>query len=48
LEDNDGVGLLHEWAFENTGAAIQVAAVPESGAALLGGLGVILLLRRRR
>jgi hypothetical protein len=48
LENNDGVGVLHEWAFDNTGAAIQVAAVPESSAALLGGLGLLMLLRRRR
>lgn len=27
LENSDGVGVLHEWAFENTGAAIQVAAI---------------------
>jgi hypothetical protein len=48
LEDNDGVGLLHEWAFENTGATIQIAAVPETRAAMLCGLGTLLLLRRRR
>ena len=48
LRNNDGVGMLHEWAFENTGAAIQVGAVPEPRAALLGGLGLLALLRRRR
>ena len=48
LQDNDGVGTLHAWAFEDTGAAIQVGAVPEPAAALLGGMGMLLLLRRRR
>ena len=48
LEDNDGVGVLHEWAYEDIGAAIQVAAVPEPRAVLLGPLGILLLLRRRR
>jgi hypothetical protein len=38
LENNDGVGMLHEWAYENTGAAIQVAAIPEPRAALLAGI----------
>ena len=48
LENNDGVGILHEWAYEDSGAAIQVAAIPEPRAALLGGLGMLMLLRRRR
>ena len=48
LKDNDGVGVLHEWAYENTGAAIQVGAVPEPRAALLvGAFGLLALLRRR-
>lgn len=49
LENNDGVGVLHEWAFDNTGAAIQVGAVPEPGLpTMIGSLGVLFLLRRRR
>jgi hypothetical protein len=48
FQNNDGVGILHEWAYEDTGAAIQIAAVPEPRAALLGGLGLLMLLRRRR
>lgn len=49
LYDNNGdVGTLHEWAYENTGAAILVAAIPEPATALLGGLGMLVLLRRRR
>jgi len=48
LYDNNGVGTLHEWAYDDSGAAILVGAIPEPAAALLGGLGVLLLLRRRR
>lgn len=49
LENNDGVGVLHEWAFEDTGAAILVGAVPEPASlTLVGSLSVLLLLRRRR
>jgi len=48
FQDNDGVGTLHAWAYDDSGAAIQVAAIPEAGAALIGGLGVLMLLRRRR
>lgn len=49
LENNNGVGLLHEWAYDATGAAIQVAAVPEPASlTFVGSLGVLLLLRRRR
>jgi hypothetical protein len=40
--------VLHEWAYENTGAAIQVAAIPEPRAALLAGISLLLGLRRRR
>jgi hypothetical protein len=48
LENNDAVGVLHEWAYENTGAAIQVAAIPEPRAALLAGPSLLLVLYRRR
>lgn len=48
FEDNDGVGTLHAWAYEDTGAAIQVAAVPEPAPLIMvGTLGCLLLLRRR-
>ena len=48
---NDGStpGLNHAWAFEDSGAPIQVGAVPEPGAAMLPFLGVLgLLVRRKR
>jgi hypothetical protein len=49
LENNDGAGVLHEWAFEDTGAAIQVAAVPEPNLpTLVSSLAFLWLLRRRR
>ncbi len=47
---NDGsTGLIRDWAYENTGSAITVGAVPEPSVycpIALGGFG--LLLRRRR
>ena len=49
FEDNDGTGILHEWAYEDTGAAINVGVVPEPSGVMLVMLGsVIGLLRRRR
>lgn len=47
FEDNTGAGTLHEWAYEDTGNEILVG-VPEPGMAMLGALGVLVLLRRRR
>ncbi len=48
--ENDGStpGLVHSWAYEDSGAPILVGAVPEPGAALLSGLGLLAFLLRRR
>jgi len=48
LYDNNNVGTLHAWAYDDSGAAILVGAIPEPFTALLGGLGLLALLRRRR
>ena len=47
FEDNDGVGTLHSWAYEDTGAAIKVGAIPEPRAAILLLLGLAGLAHRR-
>jgi len=45
---NDGSpGIIHDWAYSSD-EGFTVGQVPEAGAALLGGLGVLMLLRRRR
>jgi len=44
---NDGtVGTIHEWAYSSD-ESFQVGQIPEPRAALLGGIGMLLLLRRR-
>lgn len=48
LEDNDGVGTLHAWAYEDTGSAIEVGAVPEPRGAILLLLGLAGIFHRRR
>jgi hypothetical protein len=49
FQDNDGEGTLHAWAYEDTGSAIQVGAVPEPTGGVLVLCGAVLgLLRRRR
>ena len=48
LNDDNTSGTIRDWAWENTGAAIQVGQIPEPTAFLLGALGSLLLLRRRR
>ncbi len=48
FENNDGVGTLHSWAYEDTGGAIQVGAVPEpTGGVLVLMAAAAGLLRRR-
>ena len=45
---NDGtVGTIHDWAYSSD-ENFTVGQVPEPAAALLGGIGLLLLLRRRR
>jgi len=50
LTNNVSGGLIHDWAWEDSGAAIMVSAVPEpaSSAMLLGALAVALIGYRRR
>lgn len=49
FQDGTGTGILHEWAYEDTGAAINVGVVPEPSGAILAMIGATLgLLRRRR
>jgi hypothetical protein len=47
LTNNGTPGSIHEWAFSDS-PTFTVAQVPESRAALFGGLGLLVLLRRRR
>jgi len=48
FQNNDGVGTLHEWAYDDTGAAIEVGAIPEPSVYGLLALGAAGLLMRRR
>ena len=49
LQDDDGVGELLEWAYDDTGASINVGQIPEPATTiLLGGLAVLALMRRKR
>ena len=46
---NNGQGLIHEWAYNDTASeAIQVGAIPEPSSLLLIGVGSIGLLTRRK
>lgn len=45
---NDGtVGTIHDWAYSND-SGFTVGQIPEPAAVMLGGLGLLTLLRRRR
>lgn len=48
FEDNDGVGTLHEWAYEDTGSSIEVGAVPEAGSLTFLVIGSFGWFLRRR
>lgn len=48
LEANTAPGVIHEWAYEDSGAAILVGAVPEPGTSLLAALALGSLAFRRR
>jgi hypothetical protein len=46
---NDGnSGTIIDWAYDNTGAPITVGVVPESSGIMLGGLGGLMMVLRRR
>jgi hypothetical protein len=47
LKNNGTVGTIHDWAYSSD-AGFTVGLIPEPRAALLGGLGMLMLLRRRR
>jgi hypothetical protein len=45
---NDGtVGTIHDWAYSSD-SGFTVGQIPEPRAALIGGIGMLMLLRRRR
>lgn len=48
FSNTGGSGTIIDWAYESTGAAISVGAVPEPTAALLGGAGLLTFVFRRR
>lgn len=49
FEDDGSVGTVHEWAWDTSGAAIQVGVVPEPDMAGMIALavGILLIVRRR-
>ena len=48
LQDDNTPGVIHQWAFEDSGASIRVAEIPEPGQTMLSMLGLTLLVLRRR
>ena len=46
--DDGSTGILHDWAWDTSGAGIQVGAVPEPGSMGLLSLGAACLVLRRR
>ena len=48
-DDNTTGGVIHEWAFEDSGGSIQVGAIPEPGSVFLAFLAfAVVALRRKR
>ncbi|MFT5412182.1 MAG: hypothetical protein ACI9NC_004920 [Verrucomicrobiales bacterium] len=48
LQDDNTPGVIHSWAYENSGAAITVGAIPEPSHSLLSIFGLAALALRRR
>ena len=48
LQANDVPGVIHSWAYEDTGQDIRVLEIPEPGLPVLTTLGLVLLALRRR
>jgi len=48
LQDDNTPGVIHEWAFENTGAEIRIGEIPEPGTMILSILSLTSMLFRRR
>jgi len=48
LQDDNTPGIIHQWAFEDSGASIRVGQIPEPGQTVLSLLGLTLLALRRR
>ena len=48
LQDDNTPGVIHQWAFEDSGASIKVAEIPEPSQTVLSMLGLTLLALRRR
>lgn len=46
--NNTSGGLIKDWAYDNTGAAITIESIPEPSRALLGLMGLLAVLLRRR
>ncbi len=48
FQNDNTPGVIHEWAYEDTGAPIEVGAIPEPSLALLTSIGLAALALRRR
>lgn len=48
FSNNGGTGTIVDWAYDNGGGPIAVGVIPEPSAVMLGGLGALALVFRRR
>ena len=48
LQNDNTPGVIHEWAYEDSGAPITVGAIPEPSLPLLASLGLVALTLRRK